>query len=127
MREVNRERGTTVILTTHDMDDIERICDRIIMINQGRLLHDGPLAAFKSKLGKGHRMMVEFTSEEVAVADPRLRVIRTEGPRTWFAFRSEEISPAEAATLIVRNHDIRDLTIEEPEIEEIVREFYEQQ
>lgn len=127
MREVNRERGTTVILTTHDMDDIERICNRIIMIHQGRLLYDGPLDTFKSKFGKGHRMMVEFTREDAQVADPRLRVMRREGPRVWFAFRSEEISSAEAATVIARNHDIRDLTLKEPEIEEIVREFYEQQ
>ncbi len=127
MREVNRERGTTVILTTHDMDDIERICNRIIMINGGRLLHDGPLAGFKDSFGTGHRMMVEFVCENARVADPRLHVINREGPRVWFAFRSEEISPAEAATIITRNHDIRDLTLQEPEIEEIVREFYERQ
>ena len=127
MREINQERGTTVILTSHDMDDIERICDRIIMIHQGRLLHDGSLSAFKTKFGTGHRMMVEFTNEDVEVTDPRLCVIRKEGTRVWFSFHSDEISPAEAATLITRNYDIRDLSLKEPEIEEIVREFYEQQ
>ena len=125
MREINRERRTTVILTTHDMDDIESICDRIIMIHQGQLLHDGSLPAFKDKFGKGHSIMVEFAHDDEEVNDPRLRVARREGPRVWFLFHREEISLAEATTLIARNHDIRDLVVKEPEIEDIVREFYD--
>lgn len=125
VREVNRERGTTVILTTHDMDDIEQICDRLVMIDQGRLLYDGSLAGFKGQFGSGHVMMVEFATEGIEVADPRLRKVRTEGARTWFSFRAEEISRAEAVLHIARNHDIRDLSVSEPEIEEIVRAFYE--
>lgn len=125
VREVNSVRGTTVILTTHDMDDIEQICERIIMIDQGRLLYDGSQAGFKSQFGSGHRMMVEFAGDSVHIADSRLHIVREDGPRKWIAFRSEEISPAEAISLITRNHDIRDLTIKEPEIEEIVRQVYE--
>ena len=60
VREINRERGTTVILTTHDMNDIEQICDRLIMIDRGKMLYDGSVAGFKSQFGAGHEMMVEF-------------------------------------------------------------------
>jgi ABC-2 type transport system ATP-binding protein len=127
VREINRERGTTVILTTHDMNDIEQICDRIIMIDKGKIIHDGSLAGFKNQFGSGHEMMVEFSDWDATVSDPRLRVLRQDGPRTWFGFRSDQISPAEAACLITRNHDIRDLSIKEPEVEEIIREFYENQ
>ena len=125
VREINRERGTTVILTTHDMDDIESICDRLVMIDHGRLLYDGSLPNFKNQFGAGHTMMVEFVQEDVHITHPCLRVVREEGPRVWFAFRREEISPADAASFIIRGHDIRDLAIKEPEIEDIVRECYE--
>jgi ABC-2 type transport system ATP-binding protein len=127
VREINRERNTTVILTTHDMDDIESICDRIVMIHEGKLLFDGPLSQFKSRFSSGHRMVVEYANEIRRTEDPRLRVIREEGLRTWLAFRSEEISPAEAASLILRDGGVRDLTIQEPQIEETIREFYERQ
>ena len=125
VREVNRERGVTVLLTTHDMDDIEQICDRLIMIDHGSLLFDGALELFRRQFGAGHVMEVEYKEEGVPITDPRLRVIRQEGPRQWIAFQREEIPPAEAVAMVTQGCEILDLTIKEPDIEAIVRGFYE--
>jgi ABC-2 type transport system ATP-binding protein len=125
IKQINRELRTTVILTTHDMDDIEQICGRLIMIDGGKILYDGSLAGFKERFGGEHLLVVDFADEEAAVDDPRLKLVKVEGPRRTFRFRREEITVAEAITLIARNYDITDLNIKEPEIEGIVKKIYE--
>ncbi len=125
IKQINRELRTTVILTTHDMDDIEQICGRLIMIDGGKILYDGSLAGFKERFGGEHLLVVDFADEQVTVDDPRLKLVKVEGPRRTFRFRREEITVAEAITLIARNYDITDLNIKEPEIEGIVKKIYE--
>lgn len=73
---INREQGTAVILSTHDMDDIEHIWDRIIMINQGSLLYDGSVSGLKPQFGTGSRIVVEFAEHDADVSGPRLNVVR---------------------------------------------------
>ncbi|MGE5606387.1 MAG: ABC transporter ATP-binding protein, partial [Bacteroidota bacterium] len=67
IKEVNQEKKTTVILTTHDMTDIEKVCDRIIMIDHGRILHDGPLAGFIEQNSGGHMLTVTFSDPNVRI------------------------------------------------------------
>jgi ABC-2 type transport system ATP-binding protein len=125
LREVNEQKKTTVILTTHDMDDIEEICNRIIMIHEGRILFDGLLADFKRKFSKGHMLTVECAQADVSVPDPRLRVIRDQDGRASILFQPNEITVVEAVTCVMQHNRVLDLGIREPEIEEIIREFYE--
>ncbi len=125
IKEVNQEKKTTVILTTHDMTDIEKVCDRIMMIDHGRILHDGPLEGFIEKNSGGHMLTVTFSGPNVRIADPRFKVIKDEGVLKVMLFKKEEISVAEAITVITRNYDITDLNLKEPEIEEIVRGLYD--
>lgn len=125
IREVNREKRTTVLLTTHDMDDIEQICDRLILINRGKVLYDGSLHDFKRKYSAGHLLIVDFADETAELNHPLLTVVKEEGPRKHILFRQEEIGVAEAVTYIARCHNIADLRLKEPEIEEIIRRLYE--
>lgn len=125
IREINEQNETTVILTTHDMDDIEQICDRIIMIDKGVILYDGSIDFFKEKYGEESMLIVEFKNEDVNISDPRLEVIKEEGTIKWIIFKNKEIATAEAITQLTRKYDILDLKYEEPEIEEIVRNIYE--
>lgn len=62
IREINRERGVTVILTTHDTQDIEKICERMILIDQGTVLYDGPVAQIKGRFGKLRTLVVDLGS-----------------------------------------------------------------
>jgi ABC-2 type transport system ATP-binding protein len=125
LREVNRERQTTVILTTHDMDDIEQICDRLVMIDNGSIIHDGSIDAFKKAHGNECELLIDFESENVAVNEPRLKLLKAEGVRRWYRFNKDEISLAEAVTMIMRNHSVKDFSYKEPEIETIVKRLYE--
>ncbi|MFP4661222.1 MAG: ATP-binding cassette domain-containing protein [Halanaerobiales bacterium] len=125
IREINREKNTTVILTTHDMDDIEHICDRLIMIDHGKILYDGSLTEFKNSYGKEYTVMVQFNEYDINITDKRLNVIKDEGQVKWISFLIDDLSVAEAVTQLTRKYDIIDLSIKEPETEELVRKIYE--
>jgi ABC-2 type transport system ATP-binding protein len=125
IREVNRQKQTTVILTTHDMDDIEQICDRLIMIDKGAIQYDGRLEQFKQAYGGEFLLIVDFKDASVEVKDERLRLLKEEGPRKSYLFRKEQISAAEAISMITQHHAIDDLRIKEPDIEEIIKNMYE--
>lgn len=124
VKAVNAERNTTVILTTHDMEDIARICGRLIMIDRGKIVHDGRISDFMEKFGGEHMMSVEFAGDPV-VTDPRLKVVKREGPRWVILFHRREIGPGEAVSLVARSNAVVDISLKEPNIEEIVRGIYE--
>ena len=125
IKEVNREKHTTVIITTHDMDDIESLCSRLIMIDSGRKLYDGPLREFKETYGGEYKITVEFDTESVHIQEGRIRTIGSEGNTRQFMIRQSEISIADAISHITRNHSICDLSIEEPDVEGIVKKIYQ--
>lgn len=125
IREVNKEKRTTVLLTTHDMDDIEHICDRIVLINKGTVIFDGALKLFKSKYSTGHRLSIQLADDvPFVLEDDRLTVIREDGPEKQISFRQDQISVGEAVSLITRSYTITDLQLKEPNIEDIIKEIY---
>lgn len=126
IKEVNKEKNTTLILTTHDLDDIEAICNRLIMIDNGRKLYDGSLRDFKEIYSGGHVIMAEFDTEApIYLDDPRLTVKKEEGCHKWILFKKNEITPMEALSVIQKQYRIRDISIQEADIEETVKEIYE--
>ncbi len=117
----NAERGTTIVLTSHDLADIERLCPRVLVIDHGRLVHDGPLTELVARLGTG-RTLVVTTPEVVAPIDlPGIELVRTEGPKQWLRF---EGNPAEVIAAVAAAAPVVDLTIEEPSVEQVVSRLY---
>ncbi len=124
---INEEKGTTIILTTHDMDDIEAVCKRLIMINKGQMMFDGELKAFRNKFGHKQIIRLEFSS----------------GTPTWQNIEGLSLSKAESDALeieILDNDDIKssvaklltlynpqNIFIQEPNIEDIVELAYKEQ
>jgi ABC-2 type transport system ATP-binding protein len=125
IKKINKERQTTVILTTHDMHDIEQICNRIILIDKGKLLYDGKIESFKNKYEGNCILSVDFKQEDTVFTHPKLKVIKKEGNKNIILFDRKNITPGEAITFIARNFETTDLQYKEPEIEEIVRKIYE--
>ena len=129
---VNRERGVTVMLTTHDLADVEQLCTRLIIIDGGRMIFDGSLSEIRRRFGAFRTLVIDLDEDAEAAAE-RLRPIlpagaavdRTDGPRCWIRFDSRLISASELIGSIVTAQPVRDLTIEEPVIEEIIRDIYE--
>ncbi|HET8629937.1 MAG TPA: ATP-binding cassette domain-containing protein [Thermomicrobiales bacterium] len=125
LRDLNRESGVTVLLTTHDLADIARVCERMLIIDHGRLLYDGGVGEIAARYGGERRLVVDL-DEEVACPDvPGARLERREGARLWLSFRREDISAPELIARVTGRYAVRDLTLEEPDIEEIVRRIYQ--
>lgn len=125
IKEINRERGVTVILTTHDMDDIEKLCDRMSIIDDGKILYDGSIDLLKSKFGNERTLVLELDDGPFRLAMPGVRVLREKGPKVWLSFNRDEMTASAVLMKVAENHTIRDMTVEEPEIESIVREIYQ--
>jgi ABC-2 type transport system ATP-binding protein len=124
IRAVNREQGTTVILTTHDLGDVEKLCERVIMIDHGRLVFDGALEDLRQRFGEGRVLVVDFETPPAGLDLPGTQLMRQEANRAWL-----RVGPnggvAHVVSLLFRDYRILDLSVQEPEIEEVVRRIYE--
>jgi ABC-2 type transport system ATP-binding protein len=123
---LNRERGTTVILTTHDMDDIEALCTRVIVIGEGRILSDGTLSELRNRVTRERWLTVDLVEPGGSIRDADATVIQQDGHRVRLAFDPQRVSPAELIGRVTSAHAIRDLFVEHPPIETIVARLYGQ-
>jgi len=126
LADINRERGVTVILTTHDLADIERLCPRVVLIDHGRVIYDGALEALRGRFGRQRTLVVDLNSEVERVDVPPAVVVQREGPRVWLRFDRDATTAAELIGRVAARYPVRDLTVEEPEIEAIVYDIYRQ-
>lgn len=124
IRQIRDERGVTVILTTHDMKDIEQVCERIILIDEGKLVLDMSVDDVINTLGGVNTLVVDF-DEEPAGAIAGATVVSKEGPRWTFSFKREEVSANDLIARILAVSGVSDVFLREPDIEDIVRDLYE--
>ena len=125
LAQINRDQGVTVLLTTHDMADIGRLCSRLLIIDHGRLVYDGSLEAIKERFGGERTVVVDLEEEEPPLAVAGAVVTRVEGPRQWLRFERGVTTAAQVVSAVAASSRLLDLTIEEPEIEDIIRQIYE--
>jgi len=119
--EINREDGVTVLLTTHDLGDIERMCDRLLVIDHGSLIWDGGIAELRERYGAERTLIVDLEEPAPPLEIPGARVERVDGPRQWLRFRG---SASELTARVAASARLVDLQIAETDIEEIVRRIY---
>jgi ABC-2 type transport system ATP-binding protein len=121
---MNREREVTIMLTTHDLDDIERLCRRMLIIDHGRVIYDGDLEALRARYGEERTLVVDLREPAEPLQVTGARVVRVEGPRQWLRFRRDDVTAAQLVAAVAEQAPLVDLAIEEPEIEDIVRRIY---
>jgi ABC-2 type transport system ATP-binding protein len=132
LREICEREGVTVILTTHDLGDIEQLCKRVIIIDKGRVHFDGELDELRRRVGRRVRMTVELrdpaTSVELAGITAGLPVNweEVEGLRHHAEFNRAEVAGAEVIKRLVNERHVSDLHMAEQGIDEVVREIYRQ-
>ncbi len=128
LQEINGRDGTTVLLTTHDLADIETLCKRVIVIDHGRLLFDGALNALRDRILPVTSIVFDVKHapdpSELQFNGRTIREVATN--RFRLDLDRREISPATAVKEIVNRFEVADLTIEEPEIEEVVKRIYQE-
>lgn len=124
LRDLNTERGTTVLLTTHDLTDIEQLCERVMVIDHGRLMYDGALAGLH-EVGESERTLVVDLERRLPPIEgvPGARTVRTEGPRQWLAFPAAA-SAAPIVSRIAADYPLVDLSLREPDIEDVIAKMY---
>ena len=124
IKELNRQEGTTVILTTHDMDDIEALCNRVMVIGDGVILSDGSLADLRARVSSERRLIVDLVEATAPIEDEVARVVQRDGPRVQLSFSPERISAPALISRITARHEVRDLFVENPPIEEVIAQLY---
>ncbi len=123
--QLNRERGVTVLLTTHDLADVEKLCERVLLIDHGRLLYDGALEALRARFGGERQLIVDFAEDYAAVAVAGARAAERAGRRVTFKFERDAVTASVLIQRLSAEYRILDLAVREPEIEDTVRRIYE--
>jgi ABC-2 type transport system ATP-binding protein len=126
IRHINQERGTTVILTTHDLSDVEKLCQRVMIIDEGHLLYDGALEELKQRFGGQRQLVVELAE---AVADPQVDgavILSQENERVTYGFERGTVTASDLIRRLSNQFAIRDLEVREPAVEDTVRRIYEE-
>lgn len=123
VREMNRTEGTTVVLTTHDISDIEALCQRVVVVADGRVLSDGPLQWLRDRYGRHREITVEC---DCAVEDPAAVWVRQEGNRTTLRFDPTKVTVADLIGRLSDRYAIRDVTVNSAPIEEVVARAYKE-
>jgi len=126
IRELNRTQGVTVILTTHDFDDIEAVCDRVIVVARGKVVQDGNLEALRRAVLHERRLTVDVGDDQAEIELPAARLVERSGARFTFAFDPERVSSAELIQELAKRTTIRDLFVAHAPIEEVISELYRQ-
>ena len=128
VREINAERNLTIILTTHDMDDIEALCKRVMVIGNGQILTDGSLSDLRKRISKDRHITVEISNSEFVTTglENSITVLQNGGQRVKLGFDPEVISASEVISKISAENEVRDLLVEDPPIEEIIAQMYEE-
>ena len=125
VKRLNRDHGVTILLTTHDMDDIETLCTRVMVIGAGKILSDGPLAALRARVTRERWLTVDLDDGVAWSDDADATVIRRDGNRVVLAFDPQVVAPATLIGRVTAKHAIKDLFVENPPIETIIARLYE--
>ncbi|MFN8491816.1 MAG: ATP-binding cassette domain-containing protein [Caldilineaceae bacterium] len=134
IKRINRERGVTLLLTSHDLSDIEDMCSRLMMIDQGRIVFDGPVKTIKEIFGRErviHLILQEATPTALNVAQtalPELAPTNIQQPELHHLivrFETTHLTAGAIASRLLALLPINDLRIKEPSIESIIRQLYE--
>src|SRR5436305_13100548 len=136
---INAEQGVTVLLTTHDMDDIEMLCPRMLIIDHGRKLYDGTVTDIRTRFGGERTLIAELNPAELmnlprdvkdqpVIADlpAGVRQVQAESPRICLNLERDAILAHELVAWLCASHRLRDVTFQEPEIEDVIRRIYEE-
>lgn len=132
LKEINEKYNTTILLTTHDLSDIEALCERVIMLDEGKIIYDGALRSLKDQWGDSKELQFQFLESVNFVG---LQQLTTGMPVKWELDEKEQLFTAyvddqdelisQVIAKVVAAYKIKDIKINETSTEEIIRNIYE--
>jgi len=123
IKEIQEQRGTTIILTTHDLGDIQQLCNRLIIINHGNLVEDGNLEDIVNRIAPYKTLVVEYYDEQFATHE-KCQLIESDGNIAKYRFMKNDITAAKLIEALSMKAQIKDVSIEEAGIDDIIRAAY---
>jgi ABC-2 type transport system ATP-binding protein len=124
IKQLNKDTGITMLFTTHDMQDIEKTCNRMIIIDKGTILYDGTVNQIKQKYGNICTLIVDFDKENLEIKLPGIKILKEEKNKKWFYIDRKTSNISSIIAELTDKYNLIDLTIQETEIEEIIRNIY---
>jgi ABC-2 type transport system ATP-binding protein len=125
LQELNAEQDTTIILTTHNLSDVEQLCPRILIIDKGSIILDASQTEILQRFGQQRLLIVEFDSQVQEIHVPHGKVVKEEENKLWVAFNRDQTSAFDLIASLERDKGIIDVSIKEETIESIVTQIYE--
>jgi ABC-2 type transport system ATP-binding protein len=124
IRKMNREKNITVMLTTHDIDDIEDLCDRIVVLDEGKKIYDGQLDALVNRFSS--RRLVLETDDMIELEAEGIKEVEKVNGQVEIVFDREIISASDLMQKVLNEYDVSDFQIKEPDIEAVVKKIYKE-
>lgn len=122
--DINRVRKTTVILTTHDLGDVEQLCSRLMVINQGRVIEDGGLDSIVSRLAPNHMLIIDTPGYKGGFEYKNCEVVKYENGKLYLKFDRNKLPVSKLIAEAAKNMDIVELSVVEPDIEDAIASLY---
>ncbi|TBL78323.1 ABC transporter ATP-binding protein [Paenibacillus thalictri] len=126
IKTINQEKGVTVILTTHDMNDIEALANRILMIGKGTLLYDGTLDDLRGRFGTERIVTADYAVHEKAVDIPGAVRLSWSPERAVFSVNTDRMPIAKVIAGLSEQVDLKDVSIETKPVEELIIQLYKE-
>ena len=126
IRYIHQQHGVTVLLTTHDLADIERLCERLMILDHGRLLYDGSLGDLNHRFESDWQVVVTFDEVYEEISLPGFQPARLDSLRAIYAFDHRRVAAAELIQALLQRYRIADLEVRRPPLEETIRRIYEE-
>ena len=124
---INQQRGTTIILTTHDLSDVEKLCERVMILDKGQLLYDGSLESLTARFEGERMLMVVFAEEYADIEVDGARLLEKNGREALYAFNWRNLSSSELLGRLLGKFKVADLEVRRPELEQTIRRIYEEE
>jgi len=124
VRHINQDRGTTIILTTHDLADVERLSRRIILIDKGTVIYDGTVDHIKEQYGTHRTLVLTLTEPHANPALEGAEIESNDRGLVRYRFDRRRVRPDQLIREATEQYELRDVSIEEPDLESIIRRIY---
>ncbi len=124
VRTINEERGTTIVLTTHDLADVERLCRRIVLIDKGTVIYDGEIEKIKEQYGTHRTLVVTLCEPYPDFHVERAEIVARNATVVRLRFDRKQVRADDLIRRVTEAYCVTDVSIEEPELESIIRRIY---